>query len=39
MQHGKLVEEGNVEEIFRAPKHPYTKRLIAAIPTREHKLT
>ena len=38
MQRGRLVEEGPVEEIFRNPKHEYTKRLIAAIPTRDKKL-
>ena len=39
MQRGHLVEEGSVEDIFHAPNHEYTKRLIAAIPTREKKLT
>ena len=39
MQRGKLVEEGPVEEIFHHPRHEYTKRLIAAIPTRDKKLT
>ncbi len=39
MQHGKLVEEGPVEDLFRAPKQDYTRQLIAAIPTRDHKLT
>ena len=39
MQGGHLVEEGCVEDIFHAPKMEYTKRLIAAIPTRERKLT
>ena len=39
MQGGRIVEEGHVEDIFRAPKHEYTKRLIAAIPTRDKKLT
>ena len=39
MQGGHLVEEGLVEEIFRAPRAEYTRRLIAAIPTREKKLT
>ena len=39
MQGGHLVEEGRVEDIFRAPKMDYTKRLISAIPTRERKLT
>ena len=38
MQRGRLVETGGVEEIFRAPGQEYTKRLLAAIPTRDHKL-
>jgi peptide/nickel transport system ATP-binding protein len=29
---GEIVECGNVEQIFRAPKHPYTRRLIEAMP-------
>lgn len=29
---GKLVEKGKVEEIIDQPVHPYTKRLISAIP-------
>lgn len=32
MQGGFLVEEGNVEDIFRFPRQEYTKKLIAAIP-------
>ena len=32
MHDGKLVEVGNVEDIFRHPKHPYTKALIESIP-------
>ena len=32
----KLVEVGNVEDIFRHPKHPYTKALIESIPIRIH---
>ncbi len=39
MQGGHLVEEGQVEDIFRAPQAEYTRRLIAAIPTRDKKLT
>lgn len=32
---GKVMEEGRVEEIFQEPKHPYTKALLAAIPSME----
>ena len=37
MQKGELVEFGETDEVFFHPQHPYTKRLIDAIPTREHK--
>ncbi len=29
---GRLVEAGDVETIFSAPRHPYTRRLIGAVP-------
>lgn len=29
---GRLVEEGRTEEIFRAPRHPYTARLLQCVP-------
>lgn len=32
MKDGKIVEEGECEEVFENPKEDYTKRLIAAIP-------
>ncbi len=32
MYFGEVVEEGSWREIFEAPAHPYTRRLIAAIP-------
>jgi len=32
MYHGQIVETGTAEEIFNAPKHPYTQRLLAAVP-------
>jgi peptide/nickel transport system ATP-binding protein len=34
MYAGKLVEFGPVDELFRSPKHPYTKALLRAAPTR-----
>lgn len=37
MQGGKLVEQGETEKIFCHPSMPYTKRLIAAIPTFEKR--
>lgn len=37
MQKGLLVEEGEAQEVFHHPQHPYTQRLIAAIPTRKRK--
>lgn len=38
MHKGKIVETGGAEEVFHAPREEYTKRLIAAIPTREKRL-
>lgn len=36
MYRGNIVEQGTKEEIFRNPKHPYTKGLIACRPTLDH---
>lgn len=32
MYHGVIVEQGETEEIFTNPQHPYTKALLSAIP-------
>jgi len=32
MKDGEIVEKGAAKEIFRSPKHPYTKRLLDAEP-------
>jgi ABC-type glutathione transport system ATPase component len=33
MYRGELVETGPAERVIHAPRHPYTERLIAAVPT------
>ena len=33
MYAGQIVEEAEAEELFRHPSHPYTRALLAAIPT------
>jgi peptide/nickel transport system ATP-binding protein len=32
MQHGRIVETGATSEVLFAPAHPYTQRLLAAVP-------
>jgi peptide/nickel transport system ATP-binding protein len=32
MYRGQLVEQGPVQEVLRAPQHPYTQRLMADVP-------
>ncbi|MDX5593587.1 dipeptide ABC transporter ATP-binding protein [Pseudovibrio sp. SPO723] len=32
MNGGRIVEEGSTEQVFRHPKHPYTRMLVAAAP-------
>jgi peptide/nickel transport system ATP-binding protein len=33
MQHGGLVEFGEAKQVLNAPQHPYTRSLIAAVPS------
>jgi oligopeptide/dipeptide ABC transporter ATP-binding protein len=35
MYAGRIVEEGRVSDVLRAPRHPYTQGLLAASPTLE----
>ncbi len=32
MQHGKIVEYGEADDVFTNPRHSYTRQLLAAIP-------
>lgn len=38
MRHGKVVEQGAVEDIYNRPQEEYTKNLLAAIPGHAAKL-
>lgn len=38
MYRGKIVELASADDIYRNPKHDYTKSLLAAIPTLERKV-
>ena len=33
LQQGCVVERGRTDDVLRAPAHPYTQRLLAAVPT------
>jgi oligopeptide/dipeptide ABC transporter ATP-binding protein len=39
---GRIVEYGSVEEVYRRPRHPYTRALLASVPSikdpRRHQL-
>jgi len=36
MYGGRVVEQGDVEDIFRTPRHPYTDMLLRTIPRLDH---
>ena len=33
LQHGKVVEQGAAADVLHRPQHPYTRALLAAVPT------
>lgn len=33
MEAGRIVEEGPTSRVYEQPQHPYTRRLVASIPT------
>ncbi len=35
MENGLIVEHGRVDEVFRQPQHPYTRKLIDSRPSRD----
>src|SRR3954447_349910 len=35
---GRIMEQGTIDEIFYAPKHPYTKGLLASTPRLDEKV-
>ena len=35
MEHGRLVEQGAVQDVFANPQHAYTRRLIGSVPQRD----
>ena len=37
MRLGEIVEFGDVREVLKHPRHPYTRALLASVPTRETK--
>ena len=36
MKDGQAIEHGNPAQVLKSPEHPYTKRLVDALPRRSH---
>jgi len=39
MLEGRIVEEGETEEVFSSPRHPYTRKLLTSAPGRKAELS
>jgi peptide/nickel transport system ATP-binding protein len=39
MNAGEIVETGSTGDVYAAPQHPYTQRLVSAIPTLQRALS
>jgi ABC-type dipeptide/oligopeptide/nickel transport system ATPase component len=37
MQRGRIVEDGAVNQVFHAPRHPHTRELLSAVPRLRHR--
>ncbi len=38
MNEGQVVEFANSDDIYLRPQHPYTRRLLAAVPSADHRI-